>query len=76
METDVDLNQKVIKHVKFDSKITYIYDDEKYLQCLLDYRKSDVMQRKADRDRYLRLLSPILDLKHREKIQKMLTKYE
>ena len=58
------------KSVCFNLTPTVIYDPLDLTDELQQYRRNDDLQRKADKARIERILSPILTLEHRDKISK------
>ena len=58
------------KSVCFNLTPTVIYDPLDLTDELQQYRRNDDLQRKADKARIERILSPILILEHRDKICK------
>ena len=61
--SDQDIHMK--KTVKFSDQTLFIFEDPNLSQALREARQNDYLKRLADRIRYLRLLTPILDEKHR-----------
>ena len=61
--SDQDVHMK--KTVKFSDQTLLIFEDPNLSQALREARQSDYQKRLADKIRYSRLLTPILDDKHR-----------
>ncbi|MEI7488451.1 MAG: hypothetical protein WCJ72_13785 [Chryseobacterium sp.] len=60
------------KYVQFNLTPTIIYEPNYLAQDLQQYRMNNFMQKKADADRFSKLLSPILSSEHRAQIWKKL----
>jgi len=61
--SDQDFQMK--KRVKFAEQTLFIFEDPNLSQALREARQNDYLKRLADKIRYTRLLTPILDEKHR-----------
>jgi hypothetical protein len=61
--SDQDVHMK--KTVKFSDQTLFIFENPQLSQALREARQSDYQKRLADKIRYFRLLTPILDDKHR-----------
>ena len=61
--SDQDFQMK--KRVKFAEQTLIIFEDPNLSQALREARQNDYLKRLADKIRYARLLTPILDEKHR-----------
>jgi hypothetical protein len=63
------------KKVSFNEILQVIYEPPELIQELHLSRKSDYLQRRADKFRYEKLLAPVLNALHRKKILLLRNKY-